>query len=99
MTIFDGQFEVVIKQFESTLKASWMATGMAEGVVDQRTWRLVFRVSFSEVVVSSFKGTWNIRKQHAYPDTTPLIPVQHILSLLVYATFRLAQIVTVDSNF
>ena len=55
--------------------------------------------NFSEAVVSSFEDTWNIGKQHVYPDTAPLMPVQHIPSSLGHAIFRLTQIVTIDLNF
>ena len=81
------------------VEVNWAAVGMAEGEVVQRTWRLTFYVSFSEVVISSFEDMWNIRKQHVYLDTTPLMYVQYVHSSLGHAMFHLAQIVTVDSNF
>ena len=99
MTIFDDQFKVMVMWLESSSKADRMAVGMAEGVVDQRTWCLAFHVSFSKAFVLSFEDTRNIEKQRIYLDTTPLRPVQHIPSLLGHTTFHLDHIATVDLNF
>ena len=85
MTIFDSQLEVMVLWLESTSKVNWMVVGMVEGVVDQRTWRLASCVSFSEAFVSSFKDTWNLRKQHVYPDMAPLMLMQHIRVISSYS--------------
>ena len=55
--------------------------------------------AFLGAIILFPEDTWCLGKWHIESSTTPLMLVQYVPSSLGYATFHLAQIVAVGSNF